>query len=57
MSDDQKAVLIGLAGGLLIATFICIGLSQSRELRQTAIELGYARYNATNGDWEWITNR
>ena len=27
------------------------------ELKETAIGLGCAEYNRTNGNWQWITNR
>lgn len=27
------------------------------DLKAEAISLGYARYNGTNGSWQWVTNR
>lgn len=26
-------------------------------LKKQAIDLGYARYNGTNGNWQWVTNK
>jgi len=58
-NKNMKDVIYGSVAGLVIV-MILFGvfstLSTRRNLRQEAIQLGYAEYNATNGIWQWKTN-
>ena len=54
---EIKAILIVCMVSWFIAIASFIGYNNSaidvRDLREEAIELGYANYNPTNGIWQW----
>ncbi len=60
MKDIDMAIANGLA---CLAVCVIFGVSHLTQMKkfeafqQTAITLGYAEYNATNGVWYWKTNR
>lgn len=57
MSDTPSTAFgLGFCGGLLAGCILCLGLLhlQERAFKNTAIEHGAARYNATSGKFEWI---
>jgi len=47
-------MVIGIVVGILAGGFVVAKLQ--RDLKEEAIQLNYAEYNSTNGNWQWITN-
>lgn len=64
MSDDDGfwsaiglALLFVLFLVMIFAAGLDVGRRDGKRLRQEAVERGFARYNPTNGSWEWKEER
>lgn len=55
MSDSGSAWLGGVIAGIIVATlfWVPICILDYENLRQEAVDKGFAAYNSQTGDWEW----
>ena len=51
----ERALLLVAIAGLLAA--IALSGNQKVDIKQQAIDRGFAEYNTTNGQWQWKENK
>jgi hypothetical protein len=60
MEDNDALLYAVMFFGVIVLMvgIICLKyqVDMKTQLKQDAIQLGYADYNATNGKWQWKTN-
>ena len=53
--DIDTAVVVGVALVIVATLGTLIGVNTTRDsFQKEAIEMGYAEYNKTTGEWQWI---